>query len=198
MKTPFFQNGIFFANKREKRAKVKKEKFMKRISILSGLVATIFVVTAFAVPAYSADVKIGVINIPKVLALSEPGKKAEKELTDKLKSVKASVDKELASYESMKTAFEKEALTLSDTVRAERARKIQDKELRVKRMLQDYELEFTKMRQELFKKILLDIKAIVLKLGKDEGYTLILDSSTVLYFPDSIDLTNKVIKELNK
>lgn len=171
---------------------------MKRISVLSGLVVTIFVITAFTVPAYAADVKIGVINIPKVLALSEPGKKAEKELTDKLKSVKASVDRELASYESMKSAFEKEALTLSDTVRAERARKIQDKELRVKRMLQDYELEFQKMRQELFKKILLDIKAIVLKLGKDEGYTLILDSSTVLYFPDSIDLTNQVIKELNK
>jgi outer membrane protein len=167
---------------------------MKRISVILA----IFVVIAFTVPAIAADVKIGVINIPKVLALSEAGKKAEKELTSKLNSVKVTLDKELKAYESMKTAYEKDALTLTDTVRAERARKIQDKELRVKRMLQDYDLDFKKKRAELFKKILLNIKAIVLKVGKDNGYTLILDSSTVLYFPDSIDLTNKVIKELNK
>ncbi|MBN1572044.1 MAG: OmpH family outer membrane protein [Deltaproteobacteria bacterium] len=171
---------------------------MKRISVLASLLVTFFVLIAFTVPVNAADVKIGVINVPKVIALSEPGKRAEKELTDKLKSVKANLDKELASYESMKKEFEKDALTLSDNVRAEKARKIQDKELKVKRMLQDYDLEFKKLRQELFKKILLDINAIVIQMGKDEGYTLILDSSTVLYFPDSIDLTNKVIKELNK
>lgn len=171
---------------------------MKRISVLASLLVTFCVLIAFTVPVNAADVKIGVVNVPKVVALSEAGKRAEKELTDKLKTVKANLDKELASYESMKNAFEKEALTLSDTVRAEKARKIQDKELKVKRMLQDYDLEFKKLRQELFKKILLDINAIVLKMGKDDGYTLILDSSTVIYFPDSIDLTNKVIKELNK
>jgi len=171
---------------------------MKRISVLTSLLVTFFMLVAFTVPVNAADAKIGVVNVLKVLALSEAGKKAEKELTSKLKSVKANLDKELASYESMKKAFEKDALTLSDTVRAERARKIQDKELRVKRMLQDYDLEYKKLRQELLKKMLLDIKAILLKMGKDDGYTLILDSSTVLYFPDSIDLTNKVIKELNK
>ena len=175
-----------------------KEKLMKRISVLASLLVTFFVLIAFTVPVNAADMKIGVVNRLKVLALSEPGKKAEKELTDKLKTVKANLDKELASYESMKNAFEKEALSLSDTVRAERARKIQDKELKVRRMAQDYDLEYKKLSQELLKKIGLDVYAIILKIGKDEGYTLILDSSTVLYFPDSIDLTNQVIKELNK
>ena len=53
---------------------------MKRLALF----VAICVIVAMSVPAFAADVKVGIIDLIKVIDLSEPGKKAKTELESKL------------------------------------------------------------------------------------------------------------------
>lgn len=169
---------------------------MKRISLL----ITFFVVVAFTVPAFAADVKVGVLDLMKVIDLSEAGKKAKTEMNAKIKAAEAEVKKEQDKLLAMKAEIEKQAPMLSPTALAEKQRNYEDKLLDFKRKLQDYEYELQSKDFELAQVILTQTKDIIDKIGKEEGYTIILErtNSAVLYFPASVDITEKVIKEMNK
>ena len=169
---------------------------MKRISLL----ITFIVVVVFTVPAFAADVKVGVLDLMKVIDLSEAGKKAKTEMNAKIKAAEAEVKKEQDKLLAMKADIEKQAPMLSPTALAEKQRNYEDKLLDFKRKLQDYEYELQSKDFELAQVILTQTKDIIDKIGKEEGYTIILErtNSAVLYFPSSVDITEKVIKEMNK
>lgn len=169
---------------------------MKRISLL----ITFILVAVFTMPAFAADVKVGVLDLMKVIDLSEAGKKAKTEMNAKIKAAEAEVKKEQDKLLAMKADIEKQAPMLSPTALAEKQRNYEDKLLDFKRKLQDYEYELQSKDFELAQVILTQTKDIIDKIGKEEGYTIILErtNSAVLYFPSSVDITEKVIKEMNK
>ncbi len=169
---------------------------MKRTSLL----ITFIIVTVFCVPVFAADVKVGVLDLMKVIDLSEAGKKAKTEMNAKIKTAEAEVKREQDKLLAIKAEIEKQAPMLSPTALAEKQRNYEDKLLDFKRKLQDYEYELQMKDFELAQVILTQTKDIIDKIGKEEGYTIILErtNSAVLYFPSSVDITEKVIKELNK
>jgi len=66
------------------------------------------------------------------------------------------------------------------------------------KVLQDYEAELQKKDQEWTEKILKEVEKVIYKIGKTEGYDLILEKSAVLYAPEAYDITDKVIREYDK
>jgi outer membrane protein len=61
--------------------------------------------------------------------------------------------------------------------------------------------KFKKERQVLDRKLTINIQKEIVKLakemGKTEGYLLIIEKSVVLYAPNTIDITDKVIQKYN-
>ncbi|HEW81549.1 MAG TPA: OmpH family outer membrane protein, partial [Nitrospirae bacterium] len=59
--------------------------------------------------------------------------------------------------------------------------------------------EIQKKQADFMKDIIIDIKKVIAKFGKDEGYTAIFEklASGLLYMPESTDLTNKIIEIFN-
>jgi outer membrane protein len=55
-----------------------------------------------------------------------------------------------------------------------------------------------KLEGNLINRLKTDIDEIVKEIGKKEGYLLIINKFGVMYSPDSIDVTDKVIGRLNK
>ena len=55
-----------------------------------------------------------------------------------------------------------------------------------------------KLEGNLINRLKTDIDEIVKEIGKKEGYLLIINKFGVIYSPDSIDVTDKVIGKLNK
>ena len=55
-----------------------------------------------------------------------------------------------------------------------------------------------KLEGDLINRLRTDIDKIVKEIGKKEGYLLIVNKLGVIYSPDSIDITDKVISQLNK
>ncbi len=168
---------------------------MKRISFLVAILVVLF----FSLSLYAAETKVGVLDLMKVIDLSTQGKKAKDEMNAKIKAAENQVKSKQDELLKMKADVEKQAPMLSATALAEKKRAYEDKLLAFQRMVQDYEYELQQKDFELAQIILTQTKDIIDKIGKEDGYTIILErtNSAVLYFPASADITDKVIKALN-
>lgn len=136
--------------------------------------------------------KIGVVDINKIMKDSKAAKNAQavfkkdldaKKATLKTKSDKvAALDKELKGLDQKSNAWKEKRDNLAKEF----------KELRT--MENEMNNELRKKDVELTKKILADVQQILNKLIKTENYSLILDKKSVLAGKEGFDITDKVIK----
>jgi outer membrane protein len=60
-----------------------------------------------------------------------------------------------------------------------------------------YKTQSQDLQKRLVNKIVKDVYALVEEIGKNEGYLLIIRSDSVMYAPNSIDITDDLIKQMN-
>lgn len=172
-----------------------KGHLMKRVSII----ITALVLSLFAISAVAADVRVGVVNFERVVQGYKEGQKVTKELDARLEAAISEVKKKKEQLKSMRESLERDANKLSLDELKERQRKLDDMNLEYTRMAQDHLRELQEKETELQRKITIEIARMVSVVAKEEGYTVILidPTSGVIYAPESVDLTDKVIKKLN-
>ena len=96
---------------------------MKKTAFFTALLLAL----AFTLPALAADVKVGVLDLMKVIDLSDAGRKAKSEMEAKIKAAENEVKKKQDELIAMKSEIEKQAPMLSATALAEKKRKYEDK-----------------------------------------------------------------------
>ncbi|NWF52946.1 MAG: OmpH family outer membrane protein [Nitrospirae bacterium] len=149
--------------------------------------------------SYAAEsTKIGYIDLQRVVYESEAGKKAKSELDALVKSKQAIVDEKRHTLERLKSDLEKQASVLSPEARKAKQDEIEKMEREYLRLAQDSETELRKKDSELKETIVKEIFELLDKIGKEEGYTLILDKSMFIYGNKELDITNMVIKKYNE
>lgn len=172
---------------------------MKKILLL-----TLCSVLFYVMPAGAADAfKIGFIDLQRIFAESDAGKKAGAERAD-IEAIKKS--KEAVIQEKINTLkkIEEEIIKQASVLSAE-AKKAKEEEM--EKFQKDVQGFIAEARTELQKKeenlsnltnsILKDISEVVDAVGYEEGYTIILRSEVVLSAKKELDLTGTVIKRLN-
>ncbi|MCI4626545.1 MAG: OmpH family outer membrane protein [Candidatus Magnetoovum sp. WYHC-5] len=168
---------------------------MKKLIVFVAAFAVLF---AFSFSrAESEDLKIGFVDVQKVLNESTKGKRAKADLEQFIKSKQSSIDSKTKEIEGKRDTLKKKATALSDS-----AKKTEEDDLRklvsdFRRVASDAQEEVRKKETELTSGILTEIKDIITAIAKDEGYTYILESGMLLYASDKVDLTDKVIKKVN-
>jgi outer membrane protein len=86
---------------------------------------------------------------------------------------------------------------MSKEKREEKEREIRIKLNDFKSLQKRYRTELQSLEKKLVNALLKDVSTLVEEIGKKEGYLLIIDNTGVMYSPGSIDITDKLIKELN-
>ena len=151
--------------------------------------------------AVAADVvKIGIIDLQKILSTSNAGKEAQQKISAKGQELQADLEAKAAAITEEQERYEREASVMSTEARSEKERELKIKKLDFDDLKEKYESEFNTYNQELVNQFKVDVLAATDKIGKKEGYTLILEksSSGVVYAPSTIDLTDKVILQYNE
>lgn len=170
---------------------------MKRLLLLA-----VILLTTIAVPAaMAADVmKIGYVDLQKALNMSSAGKAAKEKMRAKFKDYDAEVTKKQEELKKLKEDLEKQAMLLSAEARAAKERDYQQKVKDYQRLTKDIQEELQQADQDYTRKILEEIFKVVQQLGKQDGYTLVLEKteSSILYASDAIDLTDRVIASFDK
>lgn len=145
-------------------------------------------------------VKIGIIDLQKILGTSDAGKAAQLKISEKGQEMEADLKAKAAAITEEQERYEREATVMSSEARAEKERELKIKKLDFDDLKEKYESEFNTYNQELVNQFKADVLSAVDVIGKKEGYTLILEksSSGVVYAPSTIDLTDKVILQYNE
>ena len=169
---------------------------MRRFKLTLCFIALIFFM--FTGSMFAADVaKIGIVNLQRILEASNPGKDAQAQLKKQKDTMEADLKKKGAEIEEIRKRLERESMVMSKETRDEKEREQRIKINDFKTVQQKYRVDLQTLERSLMDRLRNDTSAIVTDIGKKEGYLLIISNNTVLYAPNSIDITDKLIKKLN-
>ena len=154
--------------------------------------------------AAAQEYKIGVVDMQTVLAKYNKRKAKYDDLQKQVDSLQAGIDQKSKAIETAKADYDKKK---KDNIpQAE----LDALELKIRGDYVDYQAELTRnqqqidaMEEEVLKEVLKDVQATVEKIAADENYHLILNhrsgpNSAVLFAATGIDITSKVLEQLNK
>jgi len=159
-----------------------------------------------AQPSSAAEIKIGTISLQQIVLSSKAGAEAQKTLEQKANEFKEKLEKEGENMEALRQEIEKKSSVWSNDVKAEKERDYQ-KQLRAFQMKQeDAQYELKQLEAKEMGPILQDLHEAIRTVGKENGYTIILENSRkgiqsqvgLMYADDSLDISNLVLAELNK
>lgn len=145
------------------------------------------------------DFKVGFVDLQKALALSKAGKSAKKVYEIEVKDAQKDLDKKKEAFQKRRTAFEKQRETLNEIALGEKREELIGLEKDLKRSFQDSEAMLRRRNTQIVGELLGKIRKIVDTVGKDKGFTVILEKSSdaVLYADSEIDLTTEVVEAFN-
>ncbi|NQT10380.1 MAG: OmpH family outer membrane protein [Desulfobacteraceae bacterium] len=151
--------------------------------------------------SYGADVaKIGIIDFQRIFETSSAGKLVQSEINKKWEKMLADLKKKGAVIEELKKKLERDELVMSKKMREEKGREFRIKINDIKALKKRYSTELGDLENRLITRIKKDVLGIVKEVGKKEGYLLIIEKreAGVMYYPNAIDLTDKLIQLYNK
>lgn len=171
-----------------------------RILLLS---AAALAAAGVPVPAQGAaapsEIRLAVVDMDRVMAESDMGK-LEQAGIDKLKGDRtALITAKQKELDSMEEQIRNASLSWSDEKREEQSRQYEVKRVELRRLnedaTRDVQAEFNRSMTKLQKAAL----GITATIGREKGYTLVLEKNTVpvLYASDAIEITDDVIRRLN-
>ncbi|MFP4039456.1 MAG: OmpH family outer membrane protein [Desulfosudaceae bacterium] len=172
------------------------KKFIK--TTIPSLMGMMGLILAAGLTANAADVaKIGVINFQQFLMESDIGKEAqakiEKEGTKMESELKAQGDQ----IEELRGSMERDAMIMSDAKREEKMRDYRIKINDLKELQEKYKTSFRELEQRLIARIQEKSLSLAEDLGKKEGYLLLIERGAAIYYPEAIDVTDKLIEMAN-
>jgi len=158
----------------------------------------------FSSALFAESVKIGYVDMQKIIFNSNLGKQARQKLMEFHQKKQAEIDKKQSEIEKLKDEIAKKGAFLSQEAREEKENRLTKLQIELKRFIEDARAEERDMESKLVNKILTKAFKVIQKIGKEQNYTLILmrrsgmGDPLVLYGNPSVDLTDEVIKRLNK
>jgi outer membrane protein len=166
---------------------------MNVVKRILALVSALALLLSVAAPA-TADMKIALIIPQKLIAKSQAGKDA----ADKLKAKKEAAQKKLdAKAEELKKQDEdarKRVMMLSADEKKKVGEELERQQRDGQRMKEDLERELQKAEQEILGTVNQFLGKVINEFGEKNGYDLILDAQAAVYFSDTPDVTDEVIK----
>lgn len=170
--------------------------------ILIGIGATGCGRTGYSAEAPTAAAggqKVGFVDFQRALNETDVGKRAKAELKkvyDQRQQELQGLQKQL---EAMKTELEKNRLTLNADALKQKEESYRQKFLELNQKLGDYKSELDQKESEKTGAILTTLKQVATRIGKEGGYSMILEKSqdVVLYSPVDADITDQVIRAYN-
>ncbi len=169
------------------------------------LVGTVVALAVMSLPVFALGqaaqpIKIGYIDLQRVMLESEKGKEARKLLTDEADKLKKTLNQKQDEIQKLKDALERQASTITPEARADKEKQYQAKLKDYQRLAGDYETDLRQKDAETSQKILKELEEVVRKMGDTEKYTLILERTQagILFGNPTVDITEKVISQYNE
>ena len=161
----------------------------------------LFACVLFGGSAHAEDKpRIGYVDVRHVVMESNVGKQHKAAMEKAVKDKQAVLSSEEKKLQSLKEAFDKDQLTLSEAQKRSKQRELQEKFQAVQDMAGDAQKELRQKDLDYTNQLLVSVKAIIGEVAKEEKLALVFEKTelSVLYAEDGLDLTPKVLQKFNQ
>jgi outer membrane protein len=148
----------------------------------------------------SAEDKIAIVDVQRVVNESIIGKAAKSNMESQIQKAKVKLSNLQADLEKGKADLQKQSAVLSGSALEERKESLGKKQVEVQRTYQDMQEQLAKANEKEIRKVVDEIQKIVDEIADDKGYSFIFekDRQAVIYANPQIDITQDVVKLLDK
>lgn len=162
-------------------------------------VALAVAIPALPAPAEAAEVRIGYVDMRRVLTESKAGKQVKTEIEKTVKQRQEALNRDEQELKKLQQAYEKDKLILSEAQRQQKQKEFEQKLNEYRQAAAEAQREIRQKEQDYAKKALPEVQDIIRDLAREEKLTLVFEKHEmpVLYAADGPDLTDKVIKRLD-
>ena len=173
---------------------------MKKSGLIIFCCAAFLALAISPAMAFGASPKIGYFDLQTVLDKSSAGKRAKASFESQQKSIKSGVEEKSREFEKLKQDFDKKKSLMDDKAKQEKVTALRKAQAEGEQTVAEAQNRLVKRSQELTKPIVDKILDIVRDIGKKDSYDLILEvqKSGIAYATEKADLTDTVLRELNK
>ena len=178
-------------NVTQKNQQALTKRFGRSVIVLFSILSLCSIVNA-------QDFKLGVINTQKVVENYNKAIEADTELKtlqDRLAGRLKKLEDEIVTMEERLT--KQELFLDEDAVRSAKA-DIVRKQDEYRQKLQVGQESLMEKQKELLEPILQEVKDLIIQIGKQEKYSLILDKQAAMFVESKYDLTDSLIQQLNE
>lgn len=144
-------------------------------------------------------VKIGYVDMEKIVDESDRGKSAKAQLKEKTEKYRSQIAGRQKKLEKMKADLESKLPTLSPQQRETKVKALQKKVTEFQDFVQGAEKEMRKMEGELTESLVRSVEKTAAEYGKANGFVAIIPKRDIFYLGETVevkDITAEVVKSL--
>jgi outer membrane protein len=167
-------------------------KFSMGVKTAALLFAAFFVVSA----AQAQEMKIGVVSTERIFREASPYKAAQAKIEQEFSKRQKDLQDQAARLKAAADKLDKDAPVLSDSERSKRQRDLADMDKEFQRNQREFREDLTQRRNEEMANVIDRTNRVIKQIAEAEKYDLILQEA--VYISPRIDITDKVLKALNK
>lgn len=169
----------------------------RRCQLLKTLFAALAVGLALTAGASAADVKIGVVSVQRVLNDSVVGSRAIKKIEREFSGREQEIQKLIKQARDLQLQLEKDAVTLAESERQKRERELAGLNRDVQRAQREFREDLNLRRNEETAQLIQKVDRIIKQIAEAEKFDLILQREQIVYGSPAIDITERVMKQLD-
>ncbi len=149
--------------------------------------------------AAEAGIKIGLVDVQRVIAQSQQGKDARGKIEAEARERQKEIDAQEGEIKKMEADLQKQTSLLTPAARRDREEALQKRIRDLRRITEDINRDLAKKEGELANQVLREIAEVVRAYGEEKGYTLIIERSQggVLYGSKGVDVSDEIIQRLD-
>jgi len=167
---------------------------MKKSFLFSAIIVVILLV--YSVVLAEDFARVGVLDLQRCLKESKEGQKVIQILKKKKDDLQRRLDTRQRELLELRKELDKQSMMLSMDAQDGKKRAITRKTRELEYLYKDLNEEMVRLQGKEQQRIFKELEKIIEKIGSEENYTLIMEKRAggVLYFSESIDITDQVIK----
>lgn len=156
---------------------------------------SLFLMLMFVSGLSHAELKIGYVNMQKVLEKAPQSAKAKSRLENEFSPREKTLNSQIKEIKSLEDKLSKDSTVMSDEERRKLEKDVLEKKRDATRAQQEMSEDFNMRRNEELGNIQKRVYEAVRALAKEESYDLLL-ADGVMYANDQIDVTNRVLQKM--
>lgn len=146
-----------------------------------------------------AEFRIGIVHVQQVLAMSAPGKDAQRQLERDVNDMNERMNTMRGEVEAAAAAVDEARERRAPRRRLEAlALAYQDVVQRGQQLEGELRAEYEQRQKSATGPVIASLREVAARLGEQEGLSMILDGTAAPYFGDQTDLTERIIAELDE